>query len=217
MPSTPAILFLSVGKPAPLALPRGEIQSAIVKTPAWGALTLGETGLEGDQQADLRIHGGPDKAVCVYPFEHYASWQEQLARELPPGSFGENFTTEGLGESDVCIGDIYRAGNAVVQVSQPRQPCFRLAARHNRPDLVKRVVESGFTGFYFRTLEAGTVAAGWPLTLLDRPSPGVTISVVNEVLFNARAPSSRLESVLEAEGLADDLRAALESRATAAG
>lgn len=217
MPSTPAILFLSVGKTAPLALPRGEIESAIVKTPARGALKLSETGLEGDQQADLRVHGGPDKAVCVYPFEHYASWQEQLARELPPGSFGENFTTEGLVESDVCIGDVYRAGDAVLQVSQPRQPCFRLAARHNRPDLVKRVVESGFTGFYFRTVEPGTVAAGWPLELLDRPSPGVTVSLVNDVLFNAQAPSSRLQLVFQVEGLARDLRVALRNRATAAG
>jgi MOSC domain-containing protein YiiM len=138
MQSSATLLWLNVGQPADLALPRGTIKSAIVKTPVTATLELTERGLQGDRQADLTVHGGPDKAVCVYPVEHYPYWQNRLRIPLEPGAFGENFTTSGLVESEVCIGDIYSVANAVVQVTQPRQPCFRLGARHER-----RIAEVG--------------------------------------------------------------------------
>ena len=121
------------------------------------------TGIEGDGQADLVNHGGVDKAICVYPLAHYPHWQEMIGRELSPAAFGENFTVDGLTEADVCIGDTWRVGEDVlVQVSQPRQPCWKLARRWQRKTLALEVQESGKTGWYFRVLEEGTVQAGMP-------------------------------------------------------
>lgn len=177
------LVSLNVGTPKPL--PHGEVTvaSAIVKRPVTGPLRLEPEGLVGDEQADRKNHGGVDKALCVYALEHYPHWAARLGRELPHASFGENISAEGLLEHEVCIGDVYRIGTATVQVSQPRQPCFKLATRHGAPKLAIWVQESGWTGFYFRVLEPGELQAGEAVSLLDRPAHGITVSEANRAMY----------------------------------
>lgn len=158
------------------------------KQPVLESLWLGYEGLKGDQQADRRYHGGSEKAVCVYPSEHYPYWLDKLAfSDLPHGAFGENFTTVGLVETDVCIGDTYDIGEARVQVSQPRQPCWKLARRWQVKDLTAQVERTGYTGFYFRVLKHGRVQAGETFTLQERPFPEWTIALANEIMHHRRS------------------------------
>lgn len=150
------------------------VPSAIHKAPVRGAVHLGREGLAGDAQGDTRHHGGPDKAVHHYPFEHYARWRAELGARAPlagPGGFGENISTLGLTEEDVAIGDVFRMGGAVVEISEPRQPCWKLNHRFGLADMALRVQASGRTGWYYRVLEEGTVAPGDGLVLLDRRAP----------------------------------------------
>jgi MOSC domain-containing protein YiiM len=159
-------------------------RSAIWKQPVLVPLPLGAEGLAGDQQANRRVHGGPDKAVCVYSIDHAAWWRETLAApEWGVGAVGENFTVTGQTEASVCLGDTYQVGTALVQISQPRSPCRTLARRWARPDLPKRVVQSGRTGWYLRVLRQGLVETGAPLTLIDRPFPEWTIARVNDTTY----------------------------------
>ena len=147
------------------------------KQPQDGPRWLGREGLRGDECADLRVHGGADKAVCVYPSEHLPYWRATLARpELSPGAFGENFSTAGMLENDVCIGDTFRVGAATVQITQPRQPCWKLARRWRVKDLAVQVEQTGRTGWYFRVLTEGEVEAPADLQLLQRPHPQWTIA-----------------------------------------
>jgi MOSC domain-containing protein YiiM len=193
------LVSLNVGEPALLALPSGgTVSTAIGKTPVSGPLHLGELGLDGDVQADRRNHGGPDKAVCVYPLEHYPHWSEQLGRVLEPGAFGENFSTEGLLESEVCIGDVYRVGSALVQVSQPRSPCFRLAARMGDPRFPSWVQQTGWSGFYLRCLQPGEVGPGDPIALVERPEHGVTIAEANRLIYRDRDDTEATERLIAA-------------------
>src|SRR5688572_24480431 len=151
---------LSVGKPTYIEAAE-PWTSGIYKSPVHGRVALSLTNLAGDGQADLRVHGGPDKAVCVYAAEHYSSWREELGVEdCGPGWFGENFSVEGQSEKDAAVGDTYRIGTALVQISQPRAPCWKLGRRWNRPDMPKLVVQSGRTGWYLRVLEPGEVECG---------------------------------------------------------
>jgi MOSC domain-containing protein YiiM len=151
--------------------------SAIYKEPVAGPVWLGTINLDGDRQADLKNHGGEDKAVNAYPADHYPDWRATLARpEMTWGAFGENFTITGLDEETVCIGDIYQIGPARVQVTQPRQPCWKLARKWGVKDLVRQVERARRTGWYFRVLAEGEVGAGLPLVLLDRPHPEWTIA-----------------------------------------
>lgn len=158
------------------------------KEPVLNRIWLGYEGLKGDQQADRRYHGGSEKAVCVYASEHYPYWQHQLGIDaMPHGAFGENFTTAGLLEETVCVGDIYSIGEAMVQVSQPRQPCWKLARRWQVKDLTAQVERTGYTGFYFRVLRHGWVTAGDEFTLLERPYAQWPISLTNEIMHHRRA------------------------------
>ena len=180
--STPLLVSIQVGLPRaygregaddPMDRPweTGFFKQA-VDGPRW----LGKTNLVGDGQADLVNHGGPDKAVLCYAASHYPGWREELQRpDLPHGAFGENFTIDGLTEETVCVGDVYRLGEAIVQVSQPRQPCWKLAWRWRLKELTALVERSGRTGWYIRVLEEGEVRAGLGLTLLKRPYPEWTV------------------------------------------
>lgn len=154
------------------------------KEPISGAVRLGATNLDGDGQADLVHHGGPDKAVLAYAAEHYPDWRRSLDKPaLPFGAFGENFTVAGLSEANVCIGDVWQVGaEAVVQVSQPRQPCWKLARRWRIKTLALDVQQTGRTGWYFRVLREGFVAAGELLTLLERPHPDWSVERANRVM-----------------------------------
>jgi len=155
------LVSVNVGMPRDTVW-RGEVvRTGIFKSAVHGRVALRGHNLDGDAQADLRVHGGADKAVYGYPSEHYGFWCEWLGKgELPWGAFGENLTTEGLLETDVCIGDRFRVGSAVLEVSQPRIPCSNLALRHARADLPKHFLASGRSGFYFRIIDPGELAAG---------------------------------------------------------
>ena len=159
--------------------------TGIYKTPVNQRLHLSAVNLAGDGQADLKVHGGPDKAVCVYSADHYASWRQELGVEqCGPGWFGENFSVQGQRETDVAIGDTYRIGTAVVQVSQPRAPCWKLGRRWNRVDMPKLVLQSGRTGWYLRVVEEGGVERGDTLALVERPFPRWTVDAVNSVAYS---------------------------------
>jgi MOSC domain-containing protein YiiM len=177
------LLSLHVGQIADLQHANVVVQSAIVKHPVEGQLVLNREGLEGDQQADLVNHGGPDKAVCVYPSEHYPYWKNRTGKPFPRAAFGENFTTTGMLEEAITIGDTFRIGTATVQVSQPRAPCYKLAARNQLPLLTLWAQETGLTGFYLRVLEPGAVQANEDFHLLDRPGKSITIAELNHIAY----------------------------------
>ena len=175
---------------------------------------LGPLGLDGDAQADRAHHGGPDKAVCAYPSEHFPHWRRELVLpQLGPGAFGENFTLAGLTEAVVCIGDVFRVGTAMVQVSQPRQPCWKLARRWRVKDLVLRVEQTGFTGWYFRVLQAGQVRTGNALHHLDRPFPQWTIAAANEVMHRNLNDLSRAAELASCPALSTSWKEHLARRA----
>ncbi|ATE55653.1 MOSC domain-containing protein [Actinosynnema pretiosum] len=183
-----AARVLAVSTGAVRALPwRGrEVRTGIRKSPVTGPVAVTALGLAGDEQADLEHHGGPDKAVLLYPSEHYALWAPELGGLVAP-AFGENLTTAGLVESEVLLGAVYRAGTAVLQVTQPRRPCYKLAVHHGVPDLAVTTQRTGRTGFYCRVLTPGHVQAGDPLVQLDRPDHGVTAAEAHRVLNVDRA------------------------------
>jgi MOSC domain-containing protein YiiM len=175
---------LLTGPVAPLG-PKG-VPSGIDKRPVGERVWLGREGFAGDAQGDRRHHGGPDKAVHHYTRDHYPRWQAELG-DLPllrhPGAFGENFSTGDLDEGSVAVGDVFRAGQALIEVSQGRQPCWRLNLRFGVPDMARRVQDSGRTGWYYRVLEPGFVSPGDALQLLERRSPDWTVDRLRCVLY----------------------------------
>jgi MOSC domain-containing protein YiiM len=174
-----------VGRALPFG-PNGE-PSAIAKQCVARRLRLGISGFEGDEQGDRRHHGGPDKAVHHYPAEHYAAWRREcpeLAPELfAVGAFGENLSTVGVAESQVCVGDVFRLGSARIEVSQARQPCWKLDRRFHLPAMAVWVQDSGRTGWYYRVRETGEVAPGDALELLERPHPDWPITRLLHYLY----------------------------------
>ena len=186
------------------------------KEPMAGPVWLGRTNLAGDGQADLRNHGGPEKAVNVYPAEHYPYWETELGiARLPRGAFGENFTTAGLLESVVCIGDVFEIGEGLVQVSQPREPCWKLARRWRVKDLALRVQQTGRTGWYFRVLREGTVEAGERVVLVDRLYPEWTVAAANDVMHHHKADVAAARVLAECPALATSWRETLARRSAA--
>lgn len=181
-----------------------------VPHPVW----LRKLNLDGDGQADLENHGGLDKAVNVYPAEHYPYWVQTIGLpDLQPGSFGENFTIEGLLESDVCIGDVFEVGDALVQVSQPRQPCWKLARRWQIKDLALLVQETGRTGWYFRVLKEGHVQAGNRLVLVERHHPSWTVFSANEVMHRRTQDRQAAQELADCTDLSSRWRNKLNRRA----
>jgi len=157
------------------------------KEPIADPVHLTRTGLAGDGQADLVNHGGPDKAVLTYAAAHYEAWQREWnLAEMLFGGFGENFTIAGLTEAYVCIGDVYMVGDAKVQVSQPRQPCWKTARRWRLKELPKRVIETGRSGWYFRVLAEGIVEAGLSVELVERPCPSWSVARTNDVFYRGQ-------------------------------
>lgn len=198
------------GAPDPMDQPW---TTGFFKLPVTNPVWLGTTNLTGDGQADLKNHGGPEKAVNVYPFEHYSYWQQELGTaSLPFGAFGENFTTGSLLESEVCLGDIFEVGEALVQVSQPRQPCWKLARRWRRKDLALRVQESGRTGWYFRVLREGTIQAGACLRLVERPCPEWTVASANNIMHQRTDDLQAAQALAECHALAVRWRETLMKR-----
>jgi MOSC domain-containing protein YiiM len=188
-----------VGEPSVLGYRRERpVLSAITKTLVTAPeLTLTELNLDGDRQADLTVHGGVDKAVYVYPAEHYPAWAAD-GLEAEPGGFGENISLTGVTEDDVRIGDVWAWGDALVQVSQPRQPCFKLAMKTGRKDVTPLMIDSGRSGWYLRVLRPGTVPTSGPVEPAER-ADGPTITEVNLVSFAnyGQLPEDKVEAALD--------------------
>jgi MOSC domain-containing protein YiiM len=187
------LLSVNVGLPREIEWKGKIVRTSIFKAPVTGRVKVTKLNLEGDQQSDLAVHGGIDKAVYVYPSEHYLFWREELpGTDLPWGMFGENFTTEGsLDDNAVFIGDRFRIGSAEFAVTQPRMPCFKLGIRFGRADIIKRFLHSGRAGFYLAVLREGEVAAGDSIELLPRDEQGITVAeIVN--LYKADAANQDL-------------------------
>ena len=189
--------------------------SGFVKEPVHAPVHVGREHLDGDGQADLRVHGGVDKAILAYSANHYPAWRDELGMlDLPYGAFGENFTIDGLDENTVCVGDIWQLGEVRVEVSQPRQPCWKLARRWRRPDLPQRVLDTGRSGWYFRVLHEGQVKAGQQLSLIHRPHPRWTIATVTDVLRHRRDDRQPAAELAQVTALATVWRDALAMLAT---
>ncbi len=213
------LLSLQIGKPRTFGEKGAtdyydkEWRTAIFREPVVGPVWLSQTTLAGDQVANRRFHGGPDKAVNVYPSEHYAQWQHELQLpDITHGGFGENFTTEGWLETEVCIGDSFTIGSAVVQVSQPRQPCGTLARRWRVKDFPARVINANKTGWYLRVLQEGEVRAGLPFALLERPHPEWTIAAANEVMYFRKKDAEAIRALATCPALAQAWRDELLQR-----
>ena len=196
-----------VGKIAPLG--PDAVPSGFFKQPQPGAVEVSLTGLAGDAQADLRVHGGPDKAVYAYPVEGYAAWIAdfpQRARTLVDGGMGENLVTMGLSEDGVRMGDIQRIGTALVQVTQPRQPCFKLGLFHREPKMVRRMTETGRCGWYLRVLEPGIVRAGDAIELVETSDAAWTIRHFAAIVAMKSIDAELLSELLAQPGLAENWR-----------
>lgn len=174
--------------------------SAIDKRPLDGTVAIGELGLAGDEQGDRRVHGGPDKAVHHYPFDHYATWRAELG-PLPllesPGAFGENLSTRGLTEADVCLGDRFELGTALLEVSQGRQPCWKLNDRFGVPRMARLVQDTGRTGWYYRVLQPGGARAGDTLRLAARPHPDWPLRRLTRLLAERVLDPAQLSAALD--------------------
>jgi MOSC domain-containing protein YiiM len=207
------VISLNVGRPR-LVIDRGrEVSTGIFKSPVAGPVMLRQTNLDGDRQADLQNHGGTNKAVYAYPSEHYAFWRGELPGvELTWANFGENLTTEGLLESEARIGDRYRIGGAVVRVSQPRIPCYKLGIRFGRDDMPKRFLASGRSGIYFSVVEEGPVEAGDAIELIERDACSITIADVNRAFVHSRENLDLLRRIIAAEILPPGLQTDLVER-----
>lgn len=188
------IVSLNVGLPREVTWHGRSVTTGIFKDPVEGRLKLQEMNLDGDRQADLSVHGGRFKAVYCYPLEHYQYWRAELpGRELPMGMFGENFTTEGLSENELHLGDRFAVGSAEVVVTQPRLPCYKLGVRFGADDMVKRFLASARTGFYIAVTREGEVGAGDELKPISRDENAVPVSEITRLYVTKRFAPDDLE------------------------
>lgn len=171
---------------------------------------LSSEGFRGDGVANLKFHGGPDRAVCVYPFEHYSLWENEFSVILPPSAFGENITVTNMLEQDVCIGDVCQLGEAIIQITQGRIPCNTITKRTN-VDL-KRIVETGYTGYFCRVIKEGTIRKNSNVELLEQQKNRVSILYSNHVYFNNSIDVKEINKILEITELAEDWRKRLKAR-----
>ena len=200
------LISLNVARPHLMVYKGVTINSGIFKKPVQGRVRLSSSNLDGDRQADLSVHGGPYKAVYAYPSEHYEFWRKELPdAELPWGAFGENFTTEGL-EEDLHVGDRFQIGSAVLMVRQPRMPCYKLAAKFQRDDMIERFLRSGRSGFYLSVEHEGEVGAGDSFELLSGSSDSVTIAEMNRLFFREKYNRDLLQKAVATAALPGDWR-----------
>lgn len=189
------VVSVNVSLPKVVAGPKRPVETGIFKEPVEGRIAVRATNLDGDGQADLRFHGGVDKAVYAYPIEHYTYWRDELRRErMPFGLFGENLTVEGVLEDGVCIGDCLKIGSTVLQVTQPRVPCFKLGIKMGDPMFVKRFLRSRRSGFYLRVLQDGELGAGDSIEIVERDEARLSVHDVHVIHF-------REGDEVDAEGL----------------
>jgi MOSC domain-containing protein YiiM len=205
--TSPRVVSIQAGRIAPLG-PDG-VPSAFVKQAVAGVVRVGPLGIDGDAQADLRVHGGPDKAVYAYAAAHYPAWVAdfpELASKFVAGGFGENLTVDGLIEKDLCVGDVHGIGSVRLQVCQPRQPCFKLALRFENSRIPKALVRSGRSGWYCRVLTPGTLTAGDEVRLLERPVPDFPFDDLLDFLYTRGLDEETLERIARTDLLPLNLR-----------
>lgn len=185
---------VNLGRVRPLHTPKREVPSAIVKEPAAGPVAVRGVNAVGDEQADRTVHGGPDQVLYAYAAEDYSWWEAEVGRSLAPGTFGENLTVEGVEVSRAVVGESWRVGSLTVQVTGPRIPCFKLAARMGDPKFVKRFLAAGRPGAYLRVLEEGVIEAEDPISVLSRPAHGVTLADVVDAYTGRIGPEVLLSA-----------------------
>jgi MOSC domain-containing protein YiiM len=213
LPGLSRVVSVNVGRPAQLSVRRGRpLMSAIVKAPVAGRVRVEGVNLAGDDQADRRVHGGPDKAVYAYAAEDTAWWERELGRPLGPGAFGENLTTEGVDVSGALVGERWSVGTVELEVCQPRLPCAKLGLRFGDPGIVKRFAQAGRPGAYLRIARAGELGAGDAVAVGARPDHGVTVALVARALL---LDDALLARAAEAPALPPGLAAWMRERAVA--
>jgi len=203
----PSVVSVNVGRPRPIPYRGKQVMTGIYKKPVRGRLAVRGTNLDGDVQANRKVHGGFDKAVYAYAREDYDWWEGELSRPLDPGTFGENLTTAGLDLNEALIGERWRAGTALVEVSEPRFPCFKLGFRMGTQRFVRQFARARRTGAYLRIVEEGELGAGDRIEVVGRPEHGVTIGLFAEGYLGDR---DRLADVLAADQLSGEWRAKIE-------
>src|SRR5215204_5408568 len=207
------IISLNVSLPRLVLRNEEPVSTGIFKAPVTGRISLRTLNLEGDRQVDLSVHVGPEKAVYIYPSEHYAFWKRELPdMDLPSGMFGENFTTTGLLETEINIGDKFRIGSAEVMVTQPRMPCYKLGIRFGRTDILKRFLLSERTGFYVSVLKEGEVGAGDQFEVIEKNASGVTIVDVTRLYSSDKGNVELKQRAIATEALPDSWRAYFRKR-----
>ena len=201
------IISVNVGQPRQVPWNGGVVSTSIFKEPVTRRVRVRRLNIEGDKQADLTVHGGPNKAVYAYPSEHFGYWRGELREsDLPWGMFGENLTTAGLNESEVYVGDRYRIGTAELVVTQPRTPCYKLGIRFSDPEMIKRFLLSRRSGFYFAVAEEGEVEAGDSVTLLDRATNTISIADLNRLYPAEAGDRELLQRAVQVEALPEKWR-----------
>jgi MOSC domain-containing protein YiiM len=205
------VVSLNVALPSTQRYGREEVRTGGAKRPVPSAVLRSE-GFDGDGQADLLNHGGAEKAVCVYPFDHYAHWERVFGRLLEPGAFSENLTVSGAVETEVCIGDVFRVGDAVVQVSQPRTPCSKLAGKNGERLLTKWVGKTGYTGYYLRVLTEGLVSVHDAFEIVENHPDLISIADVNDVIYGRSDDAGLIERLANLPEFGADGRALFAER-----
>ena len=206
------LLSVNVGLPRDIEWREKTVRTGIWKAPVQGRRRVTKLNLEGDGQGDLHGHGGEHRAVLVYQIDSYRYWQERLGRSaFVHGQFGENFTVDGLPDDEVCIGDRYRIGSALFEVTQPRTTCYRVGIRMDEPRMAALLTSSGRPGFYLRVLEEGEVAAGDSIVLVSSGPQRMTVAVVNGLLYSKLHPPDLLERVLNIPALSPGWRGSFEA------
>jgi MOSC domain-containing protein YiiM len=196
------VLSVNVGLPREVSWQGKTVRTGIFKEPVAGPVALRKLNLDGDQQADLTVHGGPDKAVYAYPSEHYAYWREQFPEiNLPWGMFGENLTIEGLAEEQVSIGQRFRIGTTELMVTEPRLPCYKLGLRFGRNDIIKRFLASRRTGFYFRVVGEGMLSAGDTIEPIEQVPSEISVADITALYAFEKNNLTKLRRALETDAL----------------
>lgn len=203
------IKWLSKGEPKVLSHHGTEYKSAISKDSV-EEINVTFQKIIGDDVENHQFHGGPDRVVCVYPYEHYAYWQQKFGTELPLAAFGENLTVMGMQENQVCIGDIYRIGDTLLQVAQGRFPCVTINKHTHQDELLKEIFRTGYTGYFFRVVEAGQISRNSTIELVQKHPSKVNVAMIHSTYFDDRKNLELIELILSVEELAADWRGKIE-------
>ena len=207
------IISVNVGLPRVVMSNGDPVSTGIFKEPVAGRVMLRTLNLDGDRQADLSVHGGPSKAVYAYPSEHYDYWTNEFPEmKLPWGMFGENFTTAGLLETELNVGDKFRVGSTIVMATEPRMPCYKLGIRFGRSDIIKRFLASERTGFYFAVLQEGEVGAGDPIELMEKSARSVRVSDITLLYTREKHKAGLLRRAIEVEALPESWKSYFQHR-----